>query len=117
MLAFLLLTRLLPGASDGVAPEAPLPRGNYNSFGYYTPPPRKRAVEREPEIVAEVIAAATEPVFRKPSPPKRVTPAMLPAAKPVDEQRVLAAMQAARREWIERDDDDVIAVALALAYA
>lgn len=117
MLAFLLLTRLIPGASDGGAPEPPLVQGDYNSFGYYTPPPRKRAPERDPEIAVEVVAAATEPVFRKPPPPKRVTAAMLPAPKPVDEKRVLAAMQAARREWIERDDDDVIAIVLALASA
>ncbi len=121
MISFLIAAGLLSGAGG----EAPLPddiaRGGWNSFGYYTPPSKRKrsdsAEDDAPAIVAEIVEAATAPVFRKAAPPKPVPARLLPKAKPVDEKRVHAALEAARREWIERDEDDAIAIALILANA
>ena len=117
MISFLIAAGLLSGAGG----EAPLPddiaRGGWNSFAYYTPPSKRKKTEDEPAIVAEIVEAATAPVFRKAPAPKPVPARLLPKAKPVDEKRVHAALEAARREWIERDEDDAIAIALILANA
>lgn len=115
MISFLLAAGLLSGAGEGAAPVDP-PRGGYNTFGYYTPPDKRKKTEDEPAIVAEIVEAATAPVFRKAAPPERVPARLLPKAKPVDEKRVHAALEAARREWIERDEDDAIAIALILSH-
>lgn len=113
---FWVLVGLLSGAGQGVTPppvEQPL--GNYNTFGYYTPPSRKKRPV-EPEIVAEIEQAATEPVFRKPPAPKPIR-VFRPEPVRIDESAVLSAMAKARREWVERDEDDAIALAIILANA
>jgi hypothetical protein len=114
---FWVLVGLLSGAGQGVIPPDPTPppSGGWNKYGYLEAPRKKRERE-EVETVAEIESAATEPVFRKPPAPKPIK-AFVPEPLRIDESAVLSVMDRARREWMERDEDDAIALAIILANA
>jgi hypothetical protein len=106
----------LVATGEGPAPEpSGLPSGGWNKWGYLEAP-RKKERREDAEIVAEILQAATEPVFRKPPAPKPIK-AFVPEPVRIDESAVLSVMDKARREWMERDEDDAIALAIILANA
>jgi hypothetical protein len=106
----------LVATGEGPAPEpSGVPSGGWNKWGYLEAP-RKKERREDAEIVAEILQAATEPVFRKPPAPKPIK-AFVPEPVRIDESAVLSVMDKARREWMERDEDDAIALAIILANA